>query len=286
MQQRLNFPVIQKTNAKAGPSNTLPLPRSNPLPQKQAPTLVGPPACPEIAELEGVEWQRDCLHVLVGGSDRLSIGARVDIYGRGFRGRGEFLCGYRQPSVLCKSQMVIMVSLCSLDTSTFQQEAVLAQILSITDWAVGARIIAHLLHHGHLSHKEVKEMGGMNPLEAASPGSSLRERVGIYVHVTTLKHMYDASDCLYPTDASIVADRNRMSISAYEIGPRCPETLIPHQTRSKNTHRWTRTAHLHLIDNLCPLRRLVSPPTILFADSLSALMTFAPPPRVVDRGKL
>jgi hypothetical protein len=68
MQQRLNFPVIQKTNAKAGPPNTLPLPRSNPLPRKQAPTLVGPPACPEIAELEGVERQRDCLHVLVEGA--------------------------------------------------------------------------------------------------------------------------------------------------------------------------------------------------------------------------
>jgi hypothetical protein len=102
--------------------------------------------------------------------------------------------------------MVIMVSLCSLDTSTIQQEAVLAQIIYITDRAVGARIIAHLLHHGHLSQKEVKEMGGMNPLEAASPGSPMRERVGIYVHVTTLKHRYDASDCLYPTDASIVAD--------------------------------------------------------------------------------
>jgi hypothetical protein len=68
------------------------------------------------------------------------------------------------------------------------------------------------------------------------------------------------------------------------MGPHCPKILIHHQTRSKNTHRWTRIAHLQLIGNYSPLRRLVSPPSNLFA-APQALDDVCTSTNVVDRGK-
>lgn len=81
------------------------------------------------------------------------------------------------------------LTLSDLNASVLPQDGYLSTLDKFKDWPVGRRLIAILLRDGELSQDTVFRERGEHPFDARTPGHPLRDRIGIYVHITTVRNV-------------------------------------------------------------------------------------------------